>query len=78
MSEHRKLEPEELERRVRLLQEAVSRMTMDELSNLIRDIQLKMRDSEPRKANQMVKKVRPQRPPQLAACQCGQCPDHDG
>ena len=44
MADDRKPGPEELERRVRLLQEAVSRMSVDELCKLIRDIQARIRD----------------------------------
>jgi hypothetical protein len=43
MSEHPTLDPDEMAHRVRQLREAMSRMSIDELCNLIRDIQDKMR-----------------------------------
>jgi hypothetical protein len=45
MSEHPSLGPDELERRVRQLRDAMSRMSTDELCDLMRDIQAKMRES---------------------------------
>jgi hypothetical protein len=44
MSDHPSLGPDELERRVGQLREAMSRMSTDELCNLMRDIQAKTRE----------------------------------
>jgi hypothetical protein len=48
MSEHPRPGSDELERRVRQLREAMSRMSTDELCDLMRDIQAKMRESAER------------------------------
>ncbi len=45
MSEHPRPSPDEWERRVRRLREAMSRMSTDELCDLMRDIEAKMRES---------------------------------
>ena len=45
MSEHPNPSPDELERRVRQLREAMSRMSTDELCDLMRNIQARMRES---------------------------------
>lgn len=44
MSEHPILSPDELERRAQRVREAMSRMSIDELCDLLRDIQNMMRD----------------------------------
>jgi hypothetical protein len=44
MSEHPRPSPDELERRVWRLREAMSRMSTDELCDLMRNIQSKMRE----------------------------------
>jgi hypothetical protein len=44
MSEHPTLSPDELERRAQQIREAMSRMSIDELCDLVRDIQSRMRD----------------------------------
>jgi hypothetical protein len=44
MSEHPRPSPDELERRVRQLRDAMTRMSTDELCDLMRDIQAKMRE----------------------------------
>jgi len=47
MSEQSRLSANELERRIRLLQEAMSRMSTDDLSKLIHDIQALGRKTNP-------------------------------
>jgi hypothetical protein len=44
MSEHPPLSPDELERRAQRIREAMSRMSIDELCDLLHDIQNRMRD----------------------------------
>jgi hypothetical protein len=52
MSEQPRLSPVEFESRVRRLQDAMSTMSIDELCNLMRDIQTKIRESaKDREAN---------------------------
>jgi hypothetical protein len=45
MSEHQNPGPDELERRVGKLREAMSRMSTDELCDLMHEIQVRMRES---------------------------------
>jgi len=48
MSEHPTIDPDEMARRVRRLREAITRMSIDELCNLMRDIQAKMHETRNR------------------------------
>jgi Mn-dependent DtxR family transcriptional regulator len=44
MSEHPILSPDEVTRRAQQIREAMSRMSVDELCDLLRDLQKKMRE----------------------------------